>query len=256
MNQPSFTTPETCFEGWAPYDVEWAKWAKPVLFIQVSAVTEPLAGQIRGFAQAHLLPSSRRSTAVIVDLAGEQSLLAGLALAERGFRPVPLYNATMGAKPLVDVDKIVRWLPAGAAHLATLSIGREAPPAFLLDSHRLKGVATPGAYDNRWVVLPQDFPSATFLLSREIREVILVQADTSTPRKDLTHVLRRWQEAGIQILALDLEKGDDARSIDVPKPSGFRRAWYRVIALLGLRRSNVGGFGARVPEETSGGGYS
>ena len=36
-------------------------------------------------------------------------------------------------------------------------------------------------------------------------------------------------------------------------PSWFRRAWYVAIALMGLRRSNVGGFGSMVPERTSSG---
>jgi hypothetical protein len=33
------------------------------------------------------------------------------------------------------------------------------------------------------------------------------------------------------------------------------RAWYVAIALFGLRRSNVGGFGAMIPEQTSRGGF-
>jgi hypothetical protein len=34
--------------------------------------------------------------------------------------------------------------------------------------------------------------------------------------------------------------------------SGGAPAWYRLIALAGLRRSNVGGFGAQIPEEDGG----
>ena len=42
-----------------------------------------------------------------------------------------------------------------------------APPAFLLDSDRMKAPAPdPGRFDNRWLVFPQDFPSAAFLRSR------------------------------------------------------------------------------------------
>jgi hypothetical protein len=33
----------------------------------------------------------------------------------------------------------------------------------------------------------------------------------------------------------------------------FRRAWYRLIVLAGLRRANVGGFGAQIPEPSSSG---
>jgi hypothetical protein len=149
---------------------------------------------------------------------------------------------------------LVKWLRAGAAYLARAGLRPDAPPAFLLDVDRTRRLAGPGDYDNRWVVLPQDFPSATFLLSRKIREVVLVQRGTGAPRDDLAHVLRRWQEAGVRLSRLDL---DTSRSepLDVPRPSAFRVAWYGLIALLGLRRSNVGGFGAMVPEQTSGGGF-
>jgi hypothetical protein len=43
--------------------------------------------------------------------------------------------------------------------------------------------------------------------------------------------------------------------VTVPKPSSFKLAWYAAIALLGLRRSNVGGFGSMVPENTSRSGF-
>jgi hypothetical protein len=35
----------------------------------------------------------------------------------------------------------------------------------------------------------------------------------------------------------------------------FRLAWYAVIALMGLRRTNVGGFGAVVPESSGRSGF-
>jgi len=34
-----------------------------------------------------------------------------------------------------------------------------------------------------------------------------------------------------------------------------RRAWYVAVALLGLRRANVGGFGGVIPQQTGGGGF-
>ena len=55
--------------------------------------------------------------------------------------------------------------------------------------------------------------------------------------------------------AVDVASGQITEDLTVPKPSGFKLAWYAVIALLGLRRSNVGGFGSAIPEQTSSGGY-
>ena len=53
----------------------------------------------------------------------------------------------------------------------------------------------------------------------------------------------------------NLASGQIAANVDVPKPSHFKLAWYAAIALLGLRRSNVGGFGSMIPEQTSRSGF-
>ena len=75
----------------------------------------------------------------------------------------------------------------------------EAPPAFLLDSRRFpRGkAASPGQFDNRWMVFPQDFPSGKLLLSRGLRRAVVVREGPLMD--DLAHVLRRWQEAGVRI---------------------------------------------------------
>jgi hypothetical protein len=49
--------------------------------------------------------------------------------------------------------------------------------------------------------------------------------------------------------------GQGAANVTVPKPSGFKLAWYAAIAVLGLRRSNVGGFGSTIPEASQHGGF-
>jgi hypothetical protein len=249
-------TPERCYAAWAPDDVVWARWAKPVLFTQLDRITGPDATAVPALDALENLPEAGADTAVVVDLPGEESMLAGLKLAIRGFRPVPLYNATWGPRPAVDVSVVARWLRAGAEFLRKAGLHPDAPPAFLLDANRAAGMVAPGAYDNRWVVLPQDFPSATFLLSRRIREVMLVQRTAAVPRQDLAHVLRRWREAGLRLSLVDIDAGRAPAPLDVPRPSAFRAAWYGLIALLGLRRSNVGGFGGMVPEHTGGSGFA
>ena len=108
-----------------------------------------------------------------------------------------------------------------------------------------------GSYDNRWVTLPQDFPSGVLLASRGFQHATLLHDNGLTIRPDLAHVLRRWQEAGIEIRVIDVRSGEVADRVQVPKPSGFKLAWYAVTALLGLRRSNVGGFGSMIPEHTA-----
>jgi hypothetical protein len=83
----------------------------------------------------------------------------------------------------------------------------------------------------------------------------LVQKGQLEPRDDLKHVLRRWQEAGLEIRALDKQSPEGSQAIDVPKPSRFKAFWHRAQAILGLRRNSAGGFGSFIPEPSSSGGF-
>jgi len=245
-----------CFAVWAPEGSVWSEWAKPVVFANASVLpTEPPA--VVPDLSLPNLPRPWDPCALVVDLPGAHSALVGLALAERGFRPVPLYNGTSGPSPIVQVEAIERVLGAGAEVLTRCQIPADARPAFLLDSERNTPIGTgvPGRYDNRWVVLPQDAPSGTFLLSRGIREVLIIQQRPGAPQADLTHVLLRWKQAGLRLRAISLETGAVDEDLSLAVPQGFRRLWYGAIALLGLRRNNAGGFGSLVPEQTQRSGF-
>lgn len=248
------------FDLWAPPEVVWSRWAKPVLFAEMSAVpgVDPAADPLPS------LPLRANSnTAVIADLPGATSVKAGLALLERGFRPVPLFNGNRGplgssfaATAILDNDPILAWLHAGAAMLERRFLPFDAPPVFLLDSRRRTQVSlTPGRYDNRWVVFPQDFPSANFLKSQGITRAILLQSDPSLkPQEDLVHVLMRWQEGGIALTACGVEETSVPQPVVVQKPGHFRALYYTAMALMGLRRNSAGGFGSIIPQPSSGAG--
>ena len=249
-------TNEECFAAWAPSSALWSPWAKPVLFAQFLQVLAPPEGPV-ATALPSWVPEARAGAgghAIIVNLPGGDSVTIGLALARRGYRPVPLYNGNLGhgTRTVVPTDNIARHLRVGAVQLGEIRLPDDAPPAFLLDALRLRGVPAPGNFDNRWAALPQDFPSATFLQAHGIRDVLLLEQDDVVDQ-DLAHVLLRWQQAGIRLRQGHPGRDAAPRDLTVAPPSSFRRAWYRVIALLGLRRSNVGGFGAMVPEPGSGG---
>lgn len=244
---------EECFAAWAPDHVTWSAWAKPVGFVNASSVGDPVID-----AELPSLPIIVGShSAFVVDLPGAEAVNVGLALAERGLQPVPLFNGTSGPAAVIDVHPITRALVAGAERLKRGQPAQDAAPAFLLDSRRNDSafVPRPGLYDNRWVTLPQDFPSGALLASRGIRHATLIQRDSLSIRADLAHVLRRWQDHGMTLRVVDLASGKAVDNVSVPKPSGFKLAWYSAIALFGLRRSNVGGFGSMVPEQTSRSGY-
>jgi hypothetical protein len=193
-------------------------------------------------------------TAVVADLPGTLSVAYGLALAQRGYRPVPLYNACTGSAEIVNMQQISRALFDAAPQLAELRIPELAPPAFLLDAQRLEGgqLAKPGRFDNRWMVFPQDFPSANLLLAQRIRRVLLVRNGPSQVPDDLAHVLLRWQDAGMEILFQDALQAGPAQPLQVTRPKRFKSAWYRLLAIAGLVRSSAGGFGSVIPQPSSG----
>jgi len=247
---------EACFAIWAPDDAVWSPWAKPAIFaagpvFMPDNATAPVAPAL----DRPGLPEAWTPAAIIVDLPGADAVAMGLALAARGFRPVPLFNGTTGPMPVINNDPLVAALGAGGATLSQLPLKPDAKPAFLLDSRRMDpiGAGEPGRYDNRWVTLPQDFPSAAFLQHQGIEEVTLVTG--GTPMSDISHVARRWQEAGLRMRLVDPVSWKIDDPYDVPVPSLFRTAWYAAATLMGLRRNNVGGFGSTVPEQTRSTGF-
>jgi hypothetical protein len=254
---------EQLYETWAPSVGIWTPWVKPVLFAQMQK--QPMGhaplGDWRQF-DLTWVPRPGDAAVIVVDLPGTESVLMGLALAERGFRPVPLYNCCTGPLPVLDVRGVVDALAEGGEVLRSLALPFDAPPAFLLDSRRDKGdvAPAPGKFDNRWITLPQDFPSATLLQSRGYRQAVVVQ-HRQYPQDDLAHVLRRWQEGGIAIGQVDPSAGGArttglrVQTIKVDRPSSFRAMWYAFMVTMGLRRSSAGGFGGVIPVPSEGGSY-
>jgi len=254
------------FDLWAPPADLWSRWAKPILFADLTAVpavdidADPLP-------QLRIRPDP--ATAFVVDLPGASAVKAGLALVQCGIRPVPLFNGNRGpgqavlpmpgVLPLagtaeIDNGPIVAWLIAGAPVLQRCPVAPGVPPAFLIDSRRNPQVKpAPGRFDNRWIVFPQDFPSANFLKAQGIGRVVLIQDDPlQQPKEDLAHVLRRWQEAGIGLFVSTVEAISTPQPLTVQRPGRFKSLWYGALAVIGLRRNSAGGFGSIVPQPSSG----
>jgi len=237
----------TTYKIWAPNDVLWTEWVKPVLFANMpkerfEKIDIPTLSWI---TQADY------TTAIIVDLPGKEGVLEGLALARLGYRPVLLYNGVYGsntASMIVPVKEIANALCKGTDELATMNLRPDAPPAFLLDSNRMRGFGKqPGKYDNRWCVFPQDMPSASFLLDKGIRSIIV---RTNERQNDLSHILYRYEAQGI---AIYLNNGDTQKRVTVTKPSRFKSLFYRFSVILGLKRNAAGGFGGQIPDPVQGG---
>ncbi|HKV23199.1 MAG TPA: hypothetical protein VJN93_01280 [Candidatus Acidoferrum sp.] len=266
-------TGKELFEIWAPNDSIWSRWVSPALFAQIDYAHAGNPAQ----ADVPELPwheqKASPDTAVVIDLPGAHSIRLALALAWCGYRPVPIINASPGptglqlgllsepapsrpsAVVVLDMSSLVREICEGTPRMRALTITPDAPPAFVLDSLRLKGTnpLREDMFDNRWMVFPQDFPSAKFLAEQKIKHVTVVQAEKTRPQEDLSHVLLRWQEAGIEILTKASGDTSLPSRITVSRPSRFKASWYRALAIMGLRRSSVGGFGSFIPETSAAG---
>lgn len=242
------------FDIWAPSNSIWAQWAKPVVF--TVTLSNPARGALGRLPDLFAWRSGLGTTAIIVNLPGVDSIAYGLALAEQGFRPVPLFNSVNGPSAVYDVTGIKAALTTGAETLRTLRIGPEAPPAFLIDADRLKGNLRPGRFDNRWVVFPQDFPSGIYLQAHGIKRAILVQRERNIER-DLAQVLGLWKRTGLEVLMTPQgsaapqapERLKEIRRFDLARAAFVAG----LIASLSLHRNNAGGFGAILPVPERGG---
>jgi hypothetical protein len=257
-------TPKQIFDVWAPADSIWSPWVSPAVFTQIDLTNRGQPYQDKDNFEP-TWPESRppRENAVVIDLPGIRSIRLAMLLAERGYRPIPILNVSPGPDPretahpyiVLDMRGLVNELCLATPRLHNISLAPDAPPAFFLDSRRLEGTAPVKdvMFDNRWMVFPQDFPSAAFLTKQKITSVTLVQSKRGQPLEDLSHALMRWQEAGIEILAQDTAGSTSPEKITISRPSRFKAAWYRALAIMGLQRSAAGGFGSFIPTASGGG---
>lgn len=261
---------EQTFDLWAPTVSPWSPWVKPVLFAYLPSLSPSRLAELAESAapRAAWAPPADGSCSIVIDLPGVLGVKLAEGLARHGYRPVPLFNAVpgpleqpeIGRQPLVDVYGIAEAIEATSNRLVEplRALSNDAPPAFVLDANRRIGRAPqPGAFDNRSVSLPTDFPSAAFLQSRGIGRVLLVigsahmLSTAGQPETDLAHTLLRWQEAGILIESCGVNENLELRSapdrITIERPPWFRAVWHNALSVMGLRRNPLGGFGGELP---------
>lgn len=82
-----------------------------------------------------------------------------------GLVPVPVYNGASGPNEIVDTRPLLRGLHPRGEVLVRNRLSANALPMFMVDANRypIEGELSPGRFDNRWLVFPQDLPSHRFL---------------------------------------------------------------------------------------------
>jgi hypothetical protein len=244
------------FATWAPPGSPWSAWAKPVLFAHLPRPLPPVYPQL--LLDLSWVPAITEHWAVVVELPGPEAVAIGMALAERGYRPVPLFNACppplaagdpVPPLAVVNVEGIMAHLVGLAGRLSALALPDDAPPAFLVDAgrHGPPGPVNVGLFDNRSILFVTDFPSAIALAAHNIRRALLISQRSRLLTDDLAYVLRTWQKAGVTLARKNV---DDVEPIQPLTIGGFWLLFQlgqRLWAWAHLRRGFQGAFGGFVP---------
>jgi len=210
-------TKKEIFQLWAPNHIRWTEWVRPVLFVAMNDREQIKPFHNFTIPKINYMDSKKANIAIILDLPGYDSIMEGLALARKGYRPIPLYNGTMaqaGSMATVDNLGIQSALQWATSKLQEIELDSEAPPVFLLDSNRLLRLKMNGTvFDNSWDVYHQDMPSGEYFLKHGI-DTIIVRGEKIA--RDLALILYKFQKKGITI---QFTKGYEvAKSIKIRKP--------------------------------------
>lgn len=206
------------FKIWAKNGAMWTEWVRPVHFIELqskSNCTIPIY-----IPQIYYLDGFEKNSAIILDLPERYSIEEGLALAQLGWRPIPLYNGVNpqnGVMALIDYQEIEYALIKGAYELQKIKLANNAPPVFLLDTNRTERFKmNVSVFDNSWDLYGQDLPSAGYFLKNGINKIILKSRKIEP---DLKPILYKFQKEGIKIYFTDgLNK---PKKILIKKPRGI-----------------------------------
>lgn len=243
-----------CFIKWRG-EHPWSSWTKPTLFAQnFNLNADPALPSARAIEfSKHLegsLAPNNSDSCLILDLQNEDSIHVAIKISHLGYCPVPIFNGVMApwATPgVLDNSKLQAALLNCAG---SLSWPLKGGPAFLLDARRMYGAGDVGNFDNRWITMPQDYPSGESLKKSGIKRCFLV-FDNFEISTDLIQVLYRWQDTGMEIFAWNRDQLRFDKFL-VQKPGWLKRLFYRMKVTSGLYPSVAGGFGAIVGSSSGG----
>lgn len=197
-------TGKEIYRSWAPYGKKWVDWVRPVPFIEIHTKKKGYSVSPIFIPDHICVKACDEKTAILVDLPGAHSVEMGLALAEKGYRPIPVYNGIEeqeGARATTDNQSIDTVLFYGAKELEKIQIPDDAPPAFLMDTNRLQRYKMDDSiFDNSWDLYPQDIPSAKYFLAQGIDKILIIGNQVS---RDLKKILYDFQKKGLQIYLSD-----------------------------------------------------
>ncbi len=200
---PLYRADKEIYKIWAPTGKKWVDWVRPVPFAEMEHFDKGyLSCMVSGVdgRRAEYVDEAWKDAAIIVDFPGAKSVQEGIALAKKGYRPIPIFNGTveqLNARATTNNESASLALMEYAQELAGIELPENARPAFLTDRNRLgRSRVDLGIFDNSWDVYHQDLPTAEYFLANDIRKIIIVGESVA---RDLAKILRPFQKKGIEI---------------------------------------------------------
>jgi len=177
-------------------------------------------------------------TAVILDSGAAHSVAIAARLAEHGFQPVVMFDSIPHSRGMTRSQQGLATLLYFAGEMQRLKqqnkIKPDAPPVFVLDTHRRDVSKDKGEYNNTYLFKETDFPSAEDLVRRGIKKIVYlneadqagrINSDFQSVQRlagDMKKVGQKWMRAGIKIVYTGIspvEVEDDVDSNDIDEES-------------------------------------
>lgn len=167
-----------------------------------------------------------KDTAVILDSGGAHSVAMAVKLAkELGYQPIVMFDTEphpQGAnKAEQDLATLLYFAEEVKRLKADGGIRPDAPPAFILDTHRDDLFPGGKDVDNTYTYDNKDFPDAQTLRQHGITKVVYLnegdQHGSVTPSfqsidrvaKDLKPTVRAWEQNGIKMVYTGVQPWED-----------------------------------------------
>ena len=186
---------------WTPSTSKWSNWVKPIAFTTLDSNQKIYEIINYNIPKINYLDKYLENTIIIIDTKADNAIKEAIALANIGYRPIPLFNGTnspLNATATCNNYLIAPYLIWGAKQLTKIKIKKDANPVFILDINRLnRKKINKTIFDNSWDIYDQDLPSYKYLLNNKINKII-IKSDYIA--KDLKKILYNYQKNNIQIL--------------------------------------------------------
>ena len=186
---------------WAPSTSKWSNQVKPIAFTTLDSNQKIYEIINYNIPKINYLDKYLENTIIIIDTKADNAIKEAIALANIGYRPIPLFNGTnapLNATATCNNYLIAPYLIWGAKQLTKIKIKKDANPVFILDINRLnRKKINKTIFDNSWDIYDQDLPSYKYLLNNKINKII-IKSDYIA--KDLKKILYNYQKNNIQIL--------------------------------------------------------